>query len=487
MGKVQLYERRSLDSSLVGTPEVSNAGNDIMAIGEEVAQLTQQKIKIENAKIAIADNIEAEKYRIQYENELYKRNEKAKQDNVNNPYAVADTAYEMGLAYADEVASSIGNPRVKEKFLSKAQKSAEQVQDKSREWASRTTAENAFVNTGESLELLTAQAGVIKDTSDLEGLLDSAERLAFNSAGVIGVERAHKLYETAKKSIYENFAYSNIDRNPHSVKALVDSGMFDGVLDEKEQLSLKSSADALARKRELEVQRQNKSARIDTISVLYDKEAQGKLTLAEVNNAIIAFQNSGAGVGEIKSLLAIKKSLLHGNGGGGGKPGKSKYRNKEEATIALTERYLQVFTDVGVKGEVYEDAALSDLSELQNDIVSASSAGLLNKQTAGAMQRAITKGKRTISEKTKEVTTDKGGLLGIGKKTKTVPLGVYNDGYSKINKFAGMNFKNPALQKQVKSMMLTYYVNNYEKAEKLDPTINFADFTIDKFRRKYGK
>ena len=251
MGKVQLYERRSLDSSLVGTPGVSNAGNDIMAMGEEVAQLTQQKIKIENEKIAIADNIEAEKYRIQYENELYKRNEKAKQDNVNNPYAVADTAYEMGLAYADEVASGIGNPRVKEKFLSKAQKSAEQVQDKSREWASRTTAENAFVNTGESLELLTAQAGVIKDTSDLEGLLDSAERLAFNSAGVIGVERAHKLYETAKKSIYENFAYSNIDRNPHSVKALVDSGMFDGVLDEKEQLSLKSSADALARKREL--------------------------------------------------------------------------------------------------------------------------------------------------------------------------------------------------------------------------------------------
>ena len=72
MGRINLYERRGLSSSLVGTPGISTVGNDVLEIGDEVAQLAQQRIKIENAKIAIADDIEAEKHRIDFENQFYK-------------------------------------------------------------------------------------------------------------------------------------------------------------------------------------------------------------------------------------------------------------------------------------------------------------------------------------------------------------------------------------------------------------------------------
>lgn len=493
MGKVQLYERRSLDSSLVGTPGISTAGNDLMEIGDEVAQLTQQKIKVENAKIAIADDIEAEKHRIDFENQFYKKMEDDKQANINNPYAVSDTAYDNGLSYASQMAQGIDNPRVREKFLSKAQNSVEQVQTQTREWASKTTADNAFINMSDAMDSLEAQAGNVKNVGDLGGLLSSAEKLAISSASVVGAEKAHRVYEATKKAIYENFAYSNIDRNPHSVKALVDSGMFDGVLDEKEQLSLKNSANALVRKRELEVQRQNKSAHINTISAMYDKEANGKLTLAEVNNAIVTFQKSGAGVGEIKSLLAIKKSLLHGDGhsgGGTGKPGKVSYQTQADTLEHITDSYLGIFTKEGAAGKIKSrDTSISDLQNLQNNIVKAAAAKKLDKRTANSMLKNIVRGKHALMETDKGVITDPGGIFGVGKKTKDIPLGIYNDGMRSAATWANNNIKDPKLRAQFKHDVITEYVNSYDNVK------NQKGFTVGKYTNqiighyapKYGK
>ena len=135
MGKVNLYERQSLDSSLVGTPGIMTAGNDLMDMAGDAAKLTQQGIALQTAKIEVADNIEAEKHRIGFENELYKQSEDAKQKSINNPYDFSDGAYDMGMSLASKTASQITNPRVRDKFLEKSQSSIESFQNQAKTWA----------------------------------------------------------------------------------------------------------------------------------------------------------------------------------------------------------------------------------------------------------------------------------------------------------------------------------------------------------------
>ena len=92
------------------------------------------------------------------------------------------------------------------------------------------------------MDLIESQAGQIRNATDIVGLVNSAKRLAVQSATVVGVECANKVFEANQKGIYQNFAYSRIDNAPGTIKQLVDSGVFNGNINKKEQLALKNTA-----------------------------------------------------------------------------------------------------------------------------------------------------------------------------------------------------------------------------------------------------
>lgn len=504
MARIQLYDR-NLPSALVGTPGVTRAGSELMSISQDIASLTADQKKLDAAKIEIADNIEAEKYRIEFENQYYQKMENAKQEGIQNPYGVVDQAYNIGSSYASDMAQEISNLRVRDMFLGKAQKSLESYQGKIRDWASKTTTDNAYINLSNSMELLETQAGSIKNASDLEGLVASAEELAFNSAGVVGIDKANKVFEATRKGIYGNFAYSNIDANPNAVKVMVDKGVFNGVLDEKEQLSLKNSADSLIRKREAEIKRQNASAHIDTIATLYEKEMQGTLTLKEVDNAIATFKQTGAGVGNLKSLYSIKKSLLGDDGGsssgsgrrssgrsGGGRGTSTKvsYREQVDTMVDISNKYLAIFDKTGAGGTIKKKAAgyvtLGDLSKLQNEIVSAVEAKRLDKATGNAMIKNIIRGKQALSGTNRSVTSRPGFFK---KETKDVPIAIYNEGMRSIYSWADRNIPNANLRNEFKYEALTSFAMQYDDARK-NKNFNMNGYTnqiISYYAKKYGK
>lgn len=500
MGKIRLYERQRLASSAVGTPGVSNAGDDLVRMSERQAQLVSDQIKVEAAKIEIADNIEAEKHRIQFENQYYQDLEKSKQANINNPFAVPQNAYQEGTTLANNMAQQISNPRVKEMFLSKAQKSVEGFQPKLRDWASRTTTENAYVSLSDSMEALEAQAGQIRNPSDIMTLVDSAEQLALNSATVVGVERANRVYEATKKGIYENFAYSTIDQNPQAVKTMVDKGVFNGVLDEKEQLQLKKSADSLIKKREYEVKLQNRSGHLDTIATLYEREASGALTLKEVDNAIASFKRTGAGIGDLRSLYSIRKSLLTGGSGTSGRhSGTPSIQSQAETFVGLTDEYLSIFNKTGANASIMATPAtyvtLDDLSKLQNKIVYAADQKQIPKSTARAMIQNIIRGKKQLMSNTKSVTSDIGlrGALSqgriSGKTTKEVPVAVYNEAMRNMGNWADRNITDPKLRNEFKYEAVTSFVMQYDEVKnKKGFSMNaYTNQIISHYARKYGK
>lgn len=500
MGKIRLYERQRLASSAVGTPGVSDAGDDIVRMGDREAALVAEQVKIEAAKIEIADNIEAEKYRIQFENQYYQNLEKSKQDNISNPFSVPQNAYEQGTSLASSMSQEIANPRVKEMFLSKAQKSVESFQPKLRDWASRTTTENAFVSLSDSMEALEAQAGQIRNASDIPDLVNSAEQLALNSATVVGVERANRVFEATRKGIYENFAYSTIDQNPQAVKTMVDRGVFNGVLDEKEQLQLKKSADSLIKKRESEIKLQNRSSHLDTVAALYEKEAAGSLTLKEVDNAIATFKRTGAGLGDLRSLYSIRKSLLGGgtSSTSGGR-GSSSLQSQAETFVNLTDEYLSIFDKTGANASIMATPAtyvtIDDLNKLQNKIISAADNKQIPKSSARAMLQNITRGKKQLMSNSRSVTSDI-GLRGAltqgrlsGKTTKEVPVAVYNQAMRNVGDWANKNISDPKLRNEFKYEAVTSFVMQYDDVKnKKGFSMNaYTNQIIAHYARKYGK
>lgn len=504
MGRIRLYDRQKLASAAVGTPGVTDTGDELIRMSNRQAELTAQQIKIDAAKIEIADNLEAEKYRINFENEYYKKIEQIKQDNMSDPFAVPNKAFDDGNTLVSDMAQQIQNPRVQEKFKAKAQESIKTYEGKIRTWASRTVTENAYVNLADSMQALETQGGLVASPTDLTGLVSSAEKLALNSATAIGVEKANKLFEQTRKGIYENYAYSALDKDPAVVKTMVDKGVFNGILDEKEQLSLKRSADSLIRKRENEIKIGNRVGHIDTISALYDKEANGSLTLKEVDDAIAAFKRTGAGITDLRSLYAIRRSLLGGDtsgGSGGSKGGKGRasYQNQAETLVSITDEYLKIFDKVGASGKIMETPStyitLGDLSNLQNKIITAVSQKRLDKSTGNAMLKGISAGKAMLAGTSRSVTSDVGLRAGLaqgrigGKTTKQVPIAVYNQAMRTINTWADRNIPDAKLRNEFKYEALTSFSMQYDEA-KGAKGFNMNAYTnqiIAHYARKYGK
>lgn len=503
MGKINLYERQPLASSRVGTPGIDRSGEIVENIGQHVGQLTQQYVAVEKAKIEIADNIEADRHRVEFENKYYKALEDSKQENINNPYQVSNTASETGAQLSNDMAGDITNPRVKEKFLTKIQSSISSGQASARKWASDQTSTNAFINLNSAMEALATQGGIVKTPKDIEGLIESAQKLALNSAAVVGIDKAEKVYEVTKKAIYQNFAYANIDTAPETVKQYVDKGLFNGTLSEKEQLELKNSADSMIKKREREIDLQNKSYFVDRITDLYDKNLNDKLTLKEIDAEIAVFKKSGADKGDIMSLLTIKKSLLGEQESDAkhaaaeakkkakeaGKPGKISYEDQASTLVNITDKYLNVFNKPGAGGKVYSDVSLSELQSLQQEVIAAASSKKLDKQTANSMLKNIVRGKQELMKTNKTVTTNEGGIFGIGKETKEIPIGVYNEGLHSANDWANKHIPNEKARNNFKHDVITEYVNSYDSVkDKKGFTVNkYVNQIIGHYGPKYGK
>lgn len=290
MGKIPLYQQGQIASSRVGTPGVSQTGGQIEALGGEVLKYTQQYIQAEAVKREIADNIEADKHRVEFENQYYRQLEQRKQQSVDDPYAVLEGSYGLGSSLVNEMASGISNERVRLNFQKKANESITGSQSKIRNWAFEQTSTNAFVNYETAMQGLATQAAGAGNLEDLDGLYLSAEKLMVNAIPVVGVEKARKSYETNTKAIADNFIYSKIDDAPGTVEQYLDSGFFDGVYNEKEKVALRDKADSIRKKNEYEAFIKQDAGNAEAITGLYAADTDGSLTLGMIENTIAGLE-----------------------------------------------------------------------------------------------------------------------------------------------------------------------------------------------------
>lgn len=313
-GNIPLYQQGKLTPQATATVGKSNAGAAVQNVANDLLEATHREVLAENAKIKIADNMEAEKHKIQWENEVFNSIEKQKQDkaNLDNPYGLADKTYETVSTTASQYANTIANPRAREMFLQKSTNTVGQAQDSMRKWASDQTATNAFVHVQESVIQLGMQAGKVKDKAGYLGVLSQGEAMISNAAPVIGIENALKLRESLRKEVAGNYIYSQIDSAPGTIKAQIQGGMFDKELDAKEKYSYLNAADAIIDRNAREQKAASAvSVHLDTLGYRM-AEQDGSLTLGDVDKAIATARRSGVREADINKLVTIRGRLLKG-------------------------------------------------------------------------------------------------------------------------------------------------------------------------------
>lgn len=281
-----LYSRGSLASGAVGVPNVADPSKYLYAAGQDMLQASETFFKAEAAKRKIAEDIAAEKYKIQWEHEYFTELEKQKQQSQEDPYGLVDRAYGIGEKSISSFANGISNPKVRDAFNKKAVTSLGSAQTMIRNWASNQTVDNAYSDTEQALATLYQQAGAMTTPEEFGMLRNQGESLINSAVPVIGIEGADKLRKEMGKQMAENFIYAKIDSNPWVIKKYVDSGMFNDIYDEKEQYTIRHTADLIAKRNEQEQKEAAAAKAGRDFQNLVDKVVKGELTLFEINNMI---------------------------------------------------------------------------------------------------------------------------------------------------------------------------------------------------------
>lgn len=310
-----LYSRGSLASGAVGVPDVADPSKYLYATGQDMLQASETFFKAEATKRKIAEDIAAEKYKIQWEHEYYTELEKQKQQSQEDPYGLADKAYGMGEKSISFFANNISNPKVRDAFNKKAVSSLGSAQTMVRNWASKQTVDNAYSDTEQALATLYQQAGVMTTPEEFGMLRNQGESLINSAVPIIGIEGADKLRKEMGKQMAENFIYAKIDNNPWTVKKYVDSGMFDDIYDEKELHSINDTARQIIKRNEQEQKEAAEAKAGRDFQILVDKALSGELSLLEINRMIDRERAiKGKGTGQRLSNYMRLKEVAIGTG-----------------------------------------------------------------------------------------------------------------------------------------------------------------------------
>lgn len=331
-GRIPLYDRGRLVNESGGAIDVPNVGayqasygntyineveRNLDEANRQAAKIRAEQEAIEAKKRELADNIAAEKFKIQWENQYYKELEQQKQSNASNPYGLYDNIYDMtNKSLQQYMENNISNSNVKDLFVKKTTSSISAIQNNVRSWASGQTVTNAFSDIQASLDELYKQAGNIGSPSGLAGLMSQGESLVNNAELIIGKEAADKIRNTSKRQMSENFVYSQIDNNPTMIKGYMQSGMFDGIFDDKEQFAITRTANTILNKNRIEQERANRVADSQVYRGIVDRASAGNMTLAEINREIQREKaRGGSGTKKrLDNLMRIRDDIvLRGN------------------------------------------------------------------------------------------------------------------------------------------------------------------------------
>lgn len=484
MARIKLYEQGRLAPQAVGTPGISGAGETVSDLGASVLKETQKAIIAENAKIEIADNMEAENQRIQWENKWYNDLEKQRQDPnaVKDPYGLANSTFDLGKKSVDEYANSISNPRVRDKFIAKTQSSISSAQDYMRNWASDQTTTNAFVNLQEAITGITTQAGKVRGQAGFNGLLSQGEALIANAAPVIGTDKAFKLRQQLREDVASNFIYAHIDDSPGAVRSYIKSGMFDGILDEHQKLSLDKTAEAVTKRNIAEQHVATAMGNHMNINALRVAEAEGKLTVGQIDQMIKVAETNKYRKADIDKLYSMKIRLIKGES--------NRYAKKDnpEMIEVFTNGlgYITGFTqegEVSVKGvKVAKGTTLERLQRSQ-DILDEHKYELTAK-SAAKFQKVIDHGWMEYTAQNKYASKLHGNYFGLGK----LYMDDYNKGLVRIQTYMDKHYTMSSDRKQAKAAAIQYYNKYYNQASKTKDFNNndFTSYIIEKTNRGAG-
>lgn len=467
MVRVGLYEARGLAKQAVGTPGIDKTGDIIQSTGQDILSETQRYIQAENAKIKIADNILAETEKIKWENELFNQVEQAKQDpnNINNPYGLADSIFNTAQSSAQSYAKNISNPRARELFLEKSASTVGQAQSAVRKWASDQTVTNAFISVKEGVDAIQSQAAKVKDKAGFQGILSQGEALITNSAPVIGTENAYRLRQELRKGAAENFIYSKIDSAPATVKAYLDSGMFEGIYDEKDKAMIRHTADSIIKRNTVQKKAAAAVQSTNNYQTLLNMAYSGNIPLKQINDEIRRARLSGVrrDSKQMRNLMRMRDAVIQHGG----------YKYATSDSIAALDKIDAAFgliTNSGTKKDPeykLKNATLNQLQEMQdildeNGIFLTESTLKKKYQILNDAWENHVSGNPHVSKK-----------IGIFQ-TKGFPVDEYNKGLLAGYKYIDTNYKGERRNQAKRVFSQTY--NKYYDYERKQPGYTFQKF-----------
>lgn len=470
MVKVGLYEARGLAKQAVGTPGIDKTGAIVENFGGDLLKATDNYIQAENAKIKIANNILAETEKIKWENELFNQVEQAKQDpnNINNPMGLADSIFNTAQNSASSYAKTISNPRAREMFLQKSVSTIDQAQTAMRRWASDQITTNAFISVKEGIDAIRMQAGKMKDPAGFNGLMSQGEALIVNAAPVIGAGNAYKLRTEMRKGIAEDFIYSKIDSSPNTVKAYLQSGMFDGIYDEKEKLRIEKTADSLIKRNEVKQKAATAVQATDGYQTLLNKAYSGNISLMEVNSEIRRARINGVRKDskQMQNLIRLRDAVVSTGG----------YRYATSDSLGAINQIDKVFGLIENTGTSKDpnyklkNATLNQLQEMQD---------ILDENSIYLTESTLKKKYEVLNQawenhvKNNQYVSKKIGIF----QTKGFPVDEYNTGLRDGYKYCNTNYKGDRANQAKRIFSQTY--NLYYDYERKQP-----GYTYQKFLRK---
>ena len=487
MGRIPLFERQRLASSVVGTPGTERTG---VIVSQTLGSLAAQSRRAENAKREIADNAEVQLHKARFENQMAAHLDQAEKEFTDDPYKVSENFNQQAAGLLNSMAEGISNERVKSKFINDGILRIEKEQGRVNKRASAQASTNAYINTGSTYDAKVESVGFVQSLEDLAAKEEELLAIRDSSVQTIGPQKADELYKIKRKDFYTNYLYANAEKSPDTMKQYIEQDVFDSVLDEKEQFSVNRTLDSIIKKRDDRNRRETYIDRTAVINDVYEKEITGQLTLKEIDASIRSFREEGADEADVKSLLTIKKALL---------TDEATKRKAYEAEVLKTNKILVRQRRFNLGFEI--DDEMDRLTKnVEGEYETPTEAETLElKKLRDKIQEAYVKGDIPVTKAKKDITQineaikasifqppeTEGGFFGIG----AAPVSGYGKGKTHGLNFAKANFPNKEERNRFYGDIMENYTSYFDQASEKDgfSPEKLMNKIIEKVKVRYGR
>lgn len=262
MPKIPEFQQRQLASSRVGTQGASTSTTNLFKVlaGEsqgisnqlaaqardtqiQIAAAKREQAAVAKAQQALLDKSDEAVYGAQNKmaiDEVYNR---VKADSLNAPESAPTIFSSTALEAVDKGLENIPErlrPQVRINAVKAIQGRASELSN----WVPTQRTQNSQAQFESTTKELVLKAGDLATFGDLENTWQAIDGMGASAISGYGAEAGAKLAE-AKKSAAEQFITGRMVADHNSVRPLIDSGVFDGVLTATEQRKLLDDANRL--------------------------------------------------------------------------------------------------------------------------------------------------------------------------------------------------------------------------------------------------